>query len=193
MLLAHCKSMHTNASPAVYVGSPCVSNVYVHSSPLLLFQMEQLMDRAKLSTRMTYRAVGSSTGQKEFIGNGTFYPDNVFGSGDIPIPTAKFGELQAANVDIVHLPVVLGAISLFHSVPNVPQGEGGLNLTGCLIARIFKREIKDWLHPDIQAINENLRTLSGTSSVPITVAHRRLGSSSTSSVTKVSTMVIHES
>jgi hypothetical protein len=34
-----CKSMHTNAGPAVYVGSPCVSNVHVHSSPLLLFQI----------------------------------------------------------------------------------------------------------------------------------------------------------
>ena len=93
----------------------------------------------------------------------------------------------------MHLPVVLGAISLFHSVPNVPQGEGGggLNLTGCIIARIFKREIKDWLHPDITEINANLRKLAGTSSVPITVARRILGSGSTSSVTKVSTMM-HE-
>jgi len=132
------------------------------------------MDRAKLPTRMTYRAVGSSTGQKEFIGNTTFYPSNAFGSGDIPISTAKFDELQAANVGIVHLPVVLGAISLFHSVPNVPQGESGLNLTSCLIARIFKREITDWLHPDIAAINANLRNLAGTSSVPITVARRVL-------------------
>jgi ABC-type phosphate transport system substrate-binding protein len=148
-------------------------------------QMDMIMDRAKLPTRLTYRAVGSTTGIAEFKGDGTniFLPLNHFGSGDIPISTADYNELLAASVEIVHLPVVLGSISFFHSVPGVPQGD--LDLTSCLIARILKRDITDWMHPDILADNPNLRELVGKDSLPIQVAHRVEGSSSTASITEV--------
>lgn len=150
-------------------------------------QMDALMDRGKLPSRLSYRAVGSSTGQAEFKGNGTtFIPENDFASGDIPITTEDYDLFQANNISIVHLPVMVGAISLFHSVPNVPQGGNGLNLTSCLIARIFSLEITDWLDPDITADNPNLRNLIGEDSYPITVSRRSLGSSSTASVTAVS-------
>ena len=146
--------------------------------------MDLMMDRAKLPLRMSYRAVGSSTGQAEFKGGDNFAPNNDFGSGDIPISTEDYNALTAAGVEFVHLPIVLGAISLFHSVPNVSTVPGqGLNLTACVIARIFKREITTWDHEDVQAMNPNLNLPS--ENYPITVAHRVLGSSSTASVTEV--------
>ena len=49
--------------------------------------MDMMEEQAKLPLFMTYRAVGSSTGQKEFTGqeeNG-FQPYNHFGAGDIPL------------------------------------------------------------------------------------------------------------
>jgi len=152
--------------------------------------MDQIMDRVKIPLRMTYRAVGSSTGQAEFIGRSNdttganFVPDNDFGSGDIPISTDDYNTLTSAGVEIVQLPIVLGAISLFHSVPNVSAEPGqGLNLTACVIARIFKRDITTWDHEDVVALNPNLDLPSAD--YPITVAHRVLGSSSTASVTQV--------
>ena len=149
--------------------------------------MDLLTDQTKLPARMTYRAVGSSTGQAEFRGNNvTFVPQNDFGSGDIPITSADYALFQANNISVVHLPVLVGAISLFHSIPNVPSGDDGLNLTSCLIAKIFSLEITDWLDPAIMEENPNLRNLIGQDSFPIVVGRRDLGSSSTYSVTGVS-------
>jgi phosphate transport system substrate-binding protein len=124
---------------------------------------------------MTYRAVGSSTGQAEFIGEVTT-PDNDFGSGDIPLSQVDFDKFEAGS--ILHLPIVLGAISFFHSVPT---GDEQLNLTPCVLAKIFNRDITDWTAPEIVELNPNL---SLPSPYPISVAHRVQGSSSTASITQ---------
>lgn len=137
--------------------------------------MDQLMIQAKLPIQMTYRAVGSSTGQAEFIGDG-ITSDNMFGSGDIAFSQEKYDAFPADS--ILHLPVVLGAISFFHSVPT---GSEKLNLSPCLLAKILKRDITDWGDSEIKFANPNLSVPNPS---PITVAHRVKGSSSTASITK---------
>jgi ABC-type phosphate transport system substrate-binding protein len=137
--------------------------------------MDLMQTQTKLPTKMTYRGVGSSTGQTEFIGNIT-KSDNDFGSGDIPLNAEKYASLPANS--ILHLPIVLGAISFFHSVPT---GETKLNLTPCVLAKIFKRDITEWTDPEIIELNPDLNLPGG---FPISVAHRVQGSSSTSSITK---------
>ena len=112
--------------------------------------MDQLMIQAKLPIQMTYRAVGSSTGQAEFIGDG-ITSDNMFGSGDIAFSQEKYDAFPADS--ILHLPVVLGAISFFHSVPT---GSEKLNLSPCLLAKILKRDITDWGDSEIKFANPNL-------------------------------------
>lgn len=132
---------------------------------------------------MTYRAVGSSTGILDFVGDltdGTLVPRNDFGSGDIPLSTDEYDELSNLGIAMLHLPVVLGAISLFHSVPNVPD----LNLDSCIIAKIFDRTITDWTDQEIVDLNPNIKELIGANTFPITVARRKLGSSSTASFTQ---------
>ena len=149
--------------------------------------MDQIMDRAKPLMRMTYRAVGSSTGQHEFLGQnytGTnaFVGINDFGSGDIPIPTEGYKALKAAGKDVVHLPFMMGAISFFHSIPGL--GSDGIALDSCILAKIFKRKIIFW---DDEEIMENNPGVSlPYANFPIKVAHRVLGSSSTFSITEVS-------
>jgi len=137
--------------------------------------MDQLQIQSKIPVRMTYRAVGSSTGQAEFIGDG-ITSDNMFGSGDIPFSQENYDTFPADS--ILHLPVVLGAISFFHSVPT---GNEKLNLSPCILAKILKREITDWGDEEILLANPNLILPKPS---PITVAHRVKGSSSTASVTK---------
>lgn len=152
--------------------------------------MAKLTAQIKIPTRMTYRAVGSGTGQKEFLGKGIKFPNgtvidtmtpyNHFGSGDIPIPATDKEKWNAAGVEFVQLPFVLSAVSFFHSIPGVPSGEMGLNMTACLLARVFSADITTWDHEDILAINPGLNVAEG---YPIFVGRRVLGSSSTYSIT----------
>jgi ABC-type phosphate transport system substrate-binding protein len=139
--------------------------------------MDQFMNQAKLPIKMTYRGVGSSTGQAEFIGDGTT-SDNMFASGDLPFGAEDFATFPANS--ILHLPIVLGAISFFHSVPT---GDSQLNLSACLIAKIFSRKITDWTDAEVIAENPGLDAIL-PSPYPITVARRVLGSSSTASITE---------
>jgi ABC-type phosphate transport system substrate-binding protein len=145
--------------------------------------MDQMKIQAKLPIEMTYRAVGSSTGQAEFIGDGVT-SDNMFGSGDIAFSQENYDSFPADS--ILHLPVVLGAISFFHSVDT---GSEKLNLSPCILAKILKRDITDWGDDEIAQANPNL-SLPNPS--PITVAHRVKGSSSTASITSYLNQVCPE-
>lgn len=149
--------------------------------------MGLLEEEAKYPLHLTYRAVGSSTGQKEFVGDAStaYEPYNHFGSGDIPMTADRFQALQENSKEMLHVPFVLGAISFFHSVPGVPQGKRGLNLTACLLAKIFQRNITTWDHSEILAVNPELLTLSpNAAGQNIEVVHRVLGSSSTAGATE---------
>jgi len=146
--------------------------------------MDQMNIQAKLPIRMTYRAVGSSTGQAEFIGNGTV-SDNMFGSGDIPFSAENYAQFEENT--ILHLPILLGAIAFFHSAPTGEKER--LNLSPCILAKIFRRKVTDWGDDEIMQANPNL-SLPNPS--PITVAHRVKGSSSTASITKYLNQVCPE-
>ena len=71
---------------------------------------------------------------------GAFTPYTDFGAGDIPFDKGDFAAMQAAGRDFFHIPFVLGAISMFHSVPEA-EAPGGLNMTGCVLAKLFSRNI----------------------------------------------------
>lgn len=140
--------------------------------------MDMIQTRTKIPTRMTYRGVGSSTGQLEFVGDDTVsppVPDNDFGSGDIPLSQEDFEKFDQGS--ILHLPIVLGAISFFHSVPT---GGSKLNLDACLLGKIFARDITMWDDDQIKDVNPGVELPN----LAITVARRVNGSSSTASVTQ---------
>lgn len=151
--------------------------------------MSKIEDQSHAFTRLTYRAVGSGTGQAEFMGEGgeaaTPTPVNDFGSGDIPFSKDDYDKLNVnGDSTVVHLPFVVSGVSFFHSVPNVPQGKGGLNLTSCLLARIFSGDIDTWDDPAIVEKNPNLLDMLPSKNFPVHVAHRFEGSSSTASITQ---------
>lgn len=141
--------------------------------------MEQFTERAKVPIRLTYRAVGSSTGQREFVGNVTV-PANDFGAGDIPMPRDKWETLQNAGRSMLHLPFVMSATGFFHSVPGVPEdgpgGQEGIKLTPCILAKIFGRRIEYWDDDQILVLNPNLKEVLPRDNFPITVARRFRGS-----------------
>ena len=145
--------------------------------------IEQLTARANPEVHITYRAVGSGTGQKEFGGWSNTPPNTpytMFGSGDIPFSKEDFDTMKAAGREPLQVPFVIGAVSFFHSLPGL---QSGLNMTSCLLADIFSTRITKWDHPDVAAINPELAG-SAYAGQDIFVVRRELGSSSTSAITE---------
>jgi ABC-type phosphate transport system substrate-binding protein len=170
--------------------------------------MSLIEDRSLVQSRLTYRAVGSSTGIKEFLGvnntaatvTGPFQhiPHTDFGSGDVPIPTEDYLALKEANNGadkfMVHLPFAISSVSFFHGLPGVPSADtspDGLKLSPCTLARIFNGKISQWDDPEIIETNPKLISMLQSSwgkpenGYNIFVARRVKGSSSTDSITRV--------
>mmetsp|Transcript_64311 Transcript_64311/g.130672 ORF Transcript_64311/g.130672 Transcript_64311/m.130672 type:complete len:925 (-) Transcript_64311:171-2945(-) len=145
--------------------------------------MKLMEERARVPLFLTYRAVGSGTGQKEFVGdsNSGYKSYSHFGAGDIPMSGTHFQTMtsQTPLESMVHIPLALGAIGVFHSVPDGEIG-GSLKLDACLLAKIFSGQVETWDHADIKAQNPGINVPAGSK---IKVFHRRLGSSSTGGTT----------
>lgn len=91
-------------------------------SPLLWRVFDTIEQRAGSPVRITYRAVGSGTGIREFVGNSAsaFEPYSNFGSADIPLPSSEWSNLVAKGKTPLQIPFVLGAVSFFHTVKAGP-------------------------------------------------------------------------
>jgi ABC-type phosphate transport system substrate-binding protein len=91
---------------------------------------------------------------------------------------------------ILQLPLVLGAMSAFHSVPADVVGTEGLRLSPCMLGMVFSRQVTRWNDPRLRddngvAVNAALANVDAE----ITVFHRDKGSSTTNFFTKY----LHES
>ena len=144
--------------------------------------MNELEEQATLPIRMTYRAIGSSAGQREFVNNNNKTRSAAFfGSGDLPMTDTRYAGLDGAGIEMLHLPIFIGAVAFFHSVPGVHH----LNMTGEVLAKIYKHEITNWNDPAIAAINPQLTLASGADTT-IRPVRRIQGSSSTFAAMQVS-------
>jgi phosphate transport system substrate-binding protein len=125
----------------------------------------------KTGTTVNYQAVGSGGGIAQFSA-GTV----DFGATDAAM---KPEEETAAKKkgDPVHVPTVLGAVTVSYNVSGVDKG---LKLDGATIADIFLGKIKKWNDPAIAKV-------SGNTSLPskdITVCHRSDESGTTKNFTQ---------
>lgn len=135
--------------------------------------MDKMEARSKLPMHMTYRGIGSSSGQAEFANDQKI---TYFGSGDIPLKEELYSQLSSTET-VLQLPVFVGAVSFFHNVPNAPT----LNMTACTLAKVMMRDITNWNDDEITKDNPELTLPSG--GLAIRVARRVDGSSSTSGIT----------
>jgi len=120
---------------------------------------------------INYQAIGSGGGIAQFTA-GTV----DFGASDAPM---KDDEIAAAKKkgDPVHIPTVLGAVTVSYNVSGVDKG---LKLDGATVANIFLGKIKKWNDPAIGQV-------SGNTSLPdkdITVCHRSDESGTTKNFTE---------
>jgi ABC-type phosphate transport system substrate-binding protein len=128
---------------------------------------------------MTYRAIGSSSGQTEFIGDGStdYEPYSDFGSGDIPLDTLQHNLIESNGGKTMHVPIAVGAVSVFHNA--ALSKDTPLKLSPCVLAKIFTGAITRWDHAEIVSENAHMKNAKHS----ISVIHRAKGSSSTAGLT----------
>jgi ABC-type phosphate transport system substrate-binding protein len=141
-------------------------------SKMIWKMMATLKGMAMRPLHLSYRAIGSSSGIAEFLAG-----KSHFGSAEIPLTPA---EVTGTGSNVLQIPLVLGAMSAFHSVPDSDLGPDGLHLTPCMLAKIFSRQATMWNDPEIVALNPD----ADLPAEPIVMLHRKKGSSTTNFFTK---------
>jgi phosphate transport system substrate-binding protein len=126
--------------------------------------------KAKQGTTVNYQAIGSGGGIAQFTA-GTV----DFGASDAAM---KDEEIAAAKKkgDPVHVPTVLGAVTVSY---NVSGAQKGLKLDGKTVADIFLGKVKTWNAPEISGLNSGVKLPSKA----ITVCHRSDSSGTTKNFT----------
>ncbi|HEX5962411.1 MAG TPA: phosphate ABC transporter substrate-binding protein PstS [Gemmatimonadales bacterium] len=115
--------------------------------------------------RINYQSIGSGGGIRQFI-EGTV----DFGATDGPMTDEQ---IAAVKGNVLHLPTVLGAVSVTYNLPAIGNTE--LNFDGSLLASIFLGRVNRWNDRRIAALNPGI-------SLPpddIVVVHRSDGSGTT--------------
>lgn len=115
--------------------------------------------------RINYQSIGSGGGIRQFI-EGTV----DFGATDGPMTDEQ---IAATHGNVVHLPTVLGAVSVTYNLPSIGKTE--LAFDGSLIADIFLGRITRWNDTRVAALNPGIH-LPGDD---IVVVHRSDGSGTT--------------
>ena len=127
------------------------------SAPCVSLVMDLIQDRSQIPTRLTYREIENATAaQAEFLSSMTTTDGSIdFGAGHRPIDSANYQTLTDQGYTVLHFPHILSPVGLYHNIPGIGQ----LNLTSCLIAKIFSRKIKSWKNIYILEQNPMLNDL----------------------------------
>ncbi|HEX2372686.1 MAG TPA: phosphate ABC transporter substrate-binding protein PstS [Actinomycetota bacterium] len=125
---------------------------------------------AGAGAQVRYEAVGSGKGITAFTERRV-----DFGATDIPLSAEELAKAEAAGGAVVHIPTVLGAITVAYNLPGAPR----LRMDAELIAELFLGEITSWRDPRVAAMNPGVRLPD----LPVSVAHRSDSSGTTANFT----------
>jgi phosphate transport system substrate-binding protein len=122
-------------------------------------------------TTVNYQGIGSGGGIAQFSA-GTV----DFGATDSAMKDDEIATARKKGSDPVHIPTVLGAVTVSYNVDGVEQG---LKLDGQTVADIFLGKVKKWNDPEIAKQNSGAQLPSTN----ITVCHRSDESGTTANFT----------
>ncbi len=117
--------------------------------------------------KVNYRSLGSGAGIKFIMAR-----EVDFGCSDAPMTDAELAKACAAGGDIVHVPLVLGAVVPAYHLEEVNEP---LRFTGPVLADIYLGKIKKWNDKALHDLNPKL----GLPARDIIVVRRRDGSGTT--------------
>ena len=121
----------------------------------------------KTGDTINYAGVGSGAGIAQLTAHTI-----DFGGTDAPMNRQEQGKAQAKRVDVIHLPAILGAVTISYHLRGVKTG---LKLTGSTIANIYMGKITKWNDRAIAKLNRGVKLPNK----PITVIHRSDSSGTT--------------
>jgi phosphate transport system substrate-binding protein len=124
---------------------------------------------ASQGVTLHFAAVGSGAGVAQFTAGTT-----NFAATDPPLKDSEIAALRKGTP--VHVPTVLGAITVSYNLPGV---RGGMKLDGKTIAEMFLGTIKTWSASAIAKLNPGVKLPS----TPITIVHRSDSSGTTAGFT----------
>ena len=118
--------------------------------------------------KVDYQSIGSGGGIKQMTAKTV-----DFGCSDGPMNDAQLKEAHEQGGDVVHIPLVMGAVVPAYNLPSLKDKQ--LKFSGPVLADIFLGNITQWNDPAIQKLNPGVE-LPGTK---IVVVHRSDGSGTT--------------
>jgi phosphate transport system substrate-binding protein len=121
--------------------------------------------KAHAQIKINYTQKGSGTGIKELSDKVT-----DFGATDAPMTDVQLK--AASGGEMIHIPLVMGAVVPIYNVPGVTQP---LVFSGPVLADIFRGKIQSWNDPAITKLNPGVKLPDAD----ITVVHRSDGSGTT--------------
>ena len=121
--------------------------------------------------QVNYQSIGSGGGIQQFTAKTV-----DFGASDVPLNPNEMKAAQAANGDVVQVPVTLGGVVIAYNVQGVT---GHLKLDQDTLAGIFLGKVTNWNDPAIAKANPGV----SLPNLPIVIAHRADGSGTTYIVT----------
>src|SRR5215813_4413023 len=125
----------------------------------------------KSGVTVNYQGIGSGGGVAQFTA-GTV----DFGASDASMTDDEIAEAQKKGSDPVHVPTVLGAVTVSYNLDGVDKG---MKLDGKTIADIFLLKVKKWNDPKIASQNSGLQLPDSD----ITICHRSDESGTTKNFT----------
>jgi phosphate transport system substrate-binding protein len=123
-----------------------------------------------VGVQVRYDAVGSGKGIAAFTERRV-----DFGASDVPLNPDELAEAEAAGGPVMHIPTVLGAITVVYNLPRAPR----LRMDAKLIADLFLGKITTWRDPRVAALNPDVPLPD----LPVTVVHRSDSSGTTANFT----------
>jgi phosphate transport system substrate-binding protein len=117
--------------------------------------------------QLNYQAIGSQAGIDQLLAKKL-----DFACTDDPLTEDELKKARDAGRDILHVPLVLGAVVAAYELPNLRES---LRFTGPVLAEIYLGKIKKWNDPALQKLNPK----ANLPDQDITVVHRRDGSGTT--------------
>lgn len=117
--------------------------------------------------QVDYASTGSGNGVQQVIAKTI-----DFGCTDAPMNEEQFEKARQNGGDVVHIPLVMGAVVPLYNLPEVTEA---LRFTGPLLADIFLGKVKKWNDPALREVNPNV----SLPDLEITVARRSDASGTT--------------
>lgn len=102
--------------------------------------------RAKKGVEIDYVSKGSGYGIEQFTAKTI-----DFGCSDAPMKKEQLETARAKGGEVVHIPLILGAVAVIYNVPEVSAAP--LKLTGEVLADVYARKIRKWNDERIAALN----------------------------------------